>query len=148
MPVHEWMTREVLSVGPETPVSEIVKLLASRAVSGLPVVDGGRLVGIVSEGDLIMREKPVQAPAAIAFLGALLFVNDFDRTKEELRRHAGASARDVMTSPVVTVRPDAEVSEAAALMVDKDVKRLPVVQDGRLVGILTRKDLVRALLKP
>lgn len=146
MRVSELMTREVLTVRPDTPVQQIIRLLAGQAISGVPVVEGDRVVGIVSEGDLIMREKPVHAPAAIEFLGALLVLENPQRTYEELRRTVGATARDVMTTRVMTTRPDAEVAEAAKTMIEHDLKRLPVVEDGRLVGILTRKDLVRALL--
>ncbi|HEY9720837.1 MAG TPA: CBS domain-containing protein [Oscillatoriaceae cyanobacterium] len=146
MLVRDLMTREVLTVRPETPVQQIIRLLSGQAISGVPVVDGDRVVGIVSEGDLIMREKPVHAPAAIEFLGALLVLENPQRTYEELRRTVGATAADVMTKRVVTTRPEADVSEAARVMIEHDLKRLPVIENDRLVGILTRKDLVRALL--
>lgn len=146
MLVRELMSKDVITVGPDTPITQIISLLAGQAISGLPVVVGDKLVGIVSEGDLVMREKPVRTPAAIAFLGALLFVKSFEQTYEELRRHVGATAADVMTKDVITIGPDATVTEAASLILDRDVKRLPVVEGDRLVGILTRKDLVRALL--
>lgn len=145
--VRDLMTRDVLTVSPDTPIQQIISVLAGQAISGLPVVDAeGRVVGLVSEGDLVMREKPVKMPAAIAFLGALLFVEDFQKTYEDLRRHVGATAGDVMTREVITIGPDATVEEAARVLIERDVKRLPVVEGDRLVGILTRKDLVRALL--
>lgn len=146
MLVRDMMTREVITVSPDTPVEQIIRLLVGQPISGVPVVEGDRVVGIVSEGDLVMREKKVDTPAAISFLGALLFVEDFNRTFEELRRHVGATARDVMTHDVVSISPDAPLSDAATQLIDQDLKRLPVVEDGRLVGIITRKDLVRSLL--
>jgi CBS domain-containing protein len=144
--VRDYMTREVLTVNPDTSVPEIVRLLSGQAVSGLPVVDGRRVVGIVSEGDLMMREKPLHMPAAISFLGEVLVLESRKKIDDEFRRHFGATASDIMTREVISVGPDTALSAAAKLMVDKDVKRLPVVEDGQLVGILTRKDLVRALL--
>jgi CBS domain-containing protein len=93
-----------------------------------------------------MREKPLHMPAAISFLGEALLLESRKQIDDEFRRHFGATARDIMTSPVVTIEPDMTLSRAAQIMVDKDVKRLPVVENDRLVGILTRKDLVRALL--
>jgi CBS domain-containing protein len=144
--VREYMTTEVLSVSPDTPVSQIIAVLSGQAISGLPVVEGDRVVGVVSEGDLVMREKPLHMPAAISFLGVALTFESGKQMEEEFRRHAGATAGEIMTREVITVAPDTRLSEAARLMVDRDVKRLPVVDNGRLVGILTRKDLVRALL--
>lgn len=144
--VRDYMTREVLTVNPDTPVPQIVAVLAGQAISGLPVVDGDRLVGVISEGDLMMREKPLHMPAAISFLGEALVLDTRKRIDDEFRRHFGAVARDIMTTKVHTVTPDSLLSEAAQLMVDHDVKRLPVVEGDQLVGILTRKDLVRALL--
>jgi CBS domain-containing protein len=144
--VREYMTTDVLTVGPDTPVPQIVAVLAGQAISGLPVVDGDRVVGIVSEGDLVMREKPLHMPAAISFLGEALMIDSPKQIDTEFKKHFGATAKDIMTSHVYTVAPDAALSAAAQLMVDKDVKRLPVVENGKLVGILTRKDLVRALL--
>lgn len=147
MRVSEIMTRDVLTVTPDTPIKQIISVLSGQAISGLPVVEAdGRLVGIVSEGDLVMREKPVHMPAAVAFLGALIFVEDFKQTFEDLRRHVGATAQDVMTHAVITIGPEATTEEAAKIMIDRDVKRLPVVEGDRLIGILTRKDLVRSLL--
>jgi CBS domain-containing protein len=145
-PVSEYMTREVLTVTPDTPVPQIVSVLAGQAISGLPVVEGDRVVGIISEGDLVMREKPLHMPAAISFLGEALLFESRKQIDDEFRRHFGATAGDIMTREVVTIEPDMLLSQAAQIMVDKDVKRLPVVDNGRLVGILTRKDLVRALL--
>lgn len=145
-PVSEYMTREVLTVTPDTPVPQIVSVLAGQAISGLPVVEGDRVVGIISEGDLVMREKPLHMPAAISFLGEALLFESRKQIDDEFRRHFGATAADIMTREVVTIQPDMLLSQAAQIMVDKDVKRLPVVDNGRLVGILTRKDLVRALL--
>jgi CBS domain-containing protein len=146
MRIHELMTRNVITVAPDTPVTRIVSLLAGQAISGVPVVDGDRLIGVISEADLLMREKPLHTPAAIAFLGAILMVESQEKTYEEFRRHAGATARDIMSSPVVTISPDMEVAEAAQIMLDRNINRLPVVEGDRMVGILTRKDLVRALL--
>ena len=144
--VRDYMTRDVLTVTPETPVPKIVAVLAGQAISGLPVVEGDRVVGIVSEGDLVMREKPLHMPAAISFLGEMLVLDPARRFNDEFRRHFGATAGDIMTREVVTVTSDDSIAHAAQIFVDQDLKRLPVVDDGKLVGILTRKDLVRALL--
>lgn len=144
--VRDYMTTDVLTVSPDTPVPQIVAVLAGQAISGLPVVEGDRVVGIVSEGDLVMREKPLHMPAAISFLGEALMIDSPKQIDTEFKKHFGATAKDIMTAHVYTVSPETALSEAAKLMVEKDVKRLPVVEGDKLVGILTRKDLVRALL--
>lgn len=147
MLVRDLMTREVITVAPDTPVERIIRLLAGQPISGVPVVEGDHVVGIISEGDLVMREKKVDTPAAISFLGALLFVEDFRRTYEELRRHVGATAQDIMTHDVVAIEPEATAEAAATLMIERDLKRLPVLEGGKLVGIITRKDLLRTLMR-
>jgi CBS domain-containing protein len=140
MRVAEIMTTDVLTVGPDTPLKEVAELLAARGISGAPVVDpAGMLLGVVSEADIIVKER---RPARQTRLGRIFgYPEPLD---------AKASARTAgqgMTAPAVTIRADLRVDAAAALMLDRGVNRLPVVdRDGRLVGIVTRADLVRAFV--
>jgi CBS domain-containing protein len=136
------MSAPVITVGPETPVVEVARRLLEHRVSGVPVVEGGRLVGIVSEGDLIRRTETgterrrswwltlITSPATLA---------------EEYARSHGHRAADVMTTAVVTVTPETPLGTVAGLLEERRIKRVPVVQAGRLVGIVTRADLVRVL---
>lgn len=140
------MSTPVVSVAPQTPVREIVSLLLERGISGVPVVRDEIVLGIVSEGDLLLREKAPTLPAGVAFLGGLLLLNDPARTAEELRKHVGATAEAIMSREVVWIGPETPITEAAELMLKRRIKRLPVVEGGRLVGIVTRRDLLRGLL--
>lgn len=142
MKVKDVMSRHVVSVAPDASLKEAAQLLVERRISGLPVVDGdGGVVGVLSEEDLLFKEQGdphvpswlsvVINPAAVA-----------DSRKLEAR-----VVREAMTSPPLTVGPNRPVAAAAQLMLGAHVKRLPVVEDGRLVGIVTRADLVRAFVR-
>lgn len=146
MKVRDVMTRKVTSVPPDTPVLAVARLLADRGISAVPVTDSwGMLLGIVSEADLIRRLSTSDAPEP-GFLRALFY--DRDRAARQYAAVHGATAGEIMTREVVTVTEEVTVEHAAALIETHHVRRLPVVQDGMLVGILSRADLLRALLAP
>jgi CBS domain-containing protein len=146
MRVADVMVRDVISVAPETGVQEIARLLWAHAISGVPVVaPDGSVVGIVSERDLLVRNANLHVPNYIRVLDAMIPLGDPRDFKEELRRATGAIAADVMTPDVVAVEPDTDLADAATLMLDKDVNRLPVIEGGRLVGVISRADFVRLL---
>lgn len=138
------MTERVLRVRPDTPVSEIAVILVERQISALPVVDDdGRLVGIVTEGDLLRRpeigtERPQVAGDADSFLVRM------ERAAAYVKSH-GVTAADVMTRDVVTVTKDASLATIADLLERRRIKRVPVVENGELIGIVSRLNLVRAL---
>jgi CBS domain-containing protein len=140
--VQEVMTRDVACAREDTPYKELVKLLASRRVSAVPVLDNrGRVLGVVSEADLMRKQEQPARPVA-RLLSA--------RRRRRERAKAGATvAAELMTRPAVTVDPLATVTEAARRMHRAGVKRLPVVDVvGRLVGIVSRVDLLRSFLRP
>jgi CBS domain-containing protein len=144
--VADVMTRDVVTVTPATGVQEIARLLWRRGVSGVPVVDAdGTVVGIVSELDLLVRNANLHIPQYLRVLDVMIPLGSRHGFEEELRRALGATAADVMTGHVISVEPDTDLADAATLMLDKDVNRLPVVADGRLVGIISRADFVRLL---
>jgi len=140
--VQEVMTTNVATVGEGAPFKEIVRVLAERRISALPVLDAaGRVVGVVSEADLLHKEEFPEGRD--------------DRWRIEGRRRrtarakaAGDTAAELMTAPAVTVGPEATVAEAAKLLERHGIKRLPVVDDaGRLVGIASRADLLKVFLR-
>jgi CBS domain-containing protein len=143
MKVRDVMTREVVTVTPETPLRDVAAVLAERRISGVPVAVGDACIGIVSEADLL----PKQLSRGLARRRPLEWIFGEQRDPEELRRRAATTAAGAMSAPAITIGPDTSVHEAAALMVDRDVNRLPVVADGAIVGIVTRADLVRAYLR-
>lgn len=144
MTVGDLMTRDVWSVRPEASLKETAEGLAERRISGVPVVDEDRrVVGVISEADIVARARGVEGGRLNLFVH--LVEGDYDTHR---RRLSAETAGGAMTHPVITVREDSPVQRAAALMIDRGVKRLPVVDDdGRLVGIVTRGDLVRAFAR-
>jgi CBS domain-containing protein len=140
--VADVMTVDVVTVDKETSLRDVAALLTERRISGLPVVDEGRVVGVVSEGDILVKERGRNAERRGLF-GVLLD----NRATAELKLEA-RTAEAAMTSPALTIGPDRPVAEAAGVMVDEGVNRLPVVNaDGTLLGIVTRADLVRVFVR-
>lgn len=141
--VKDVMTPEVVVVAPDCGFKHIVDVLADFKVSAVPVVDDGTVIGVVSEADLLHK---------VELGGALEPVRLFERRSRRSAREkaAGETARDLMSSPVVTVGPDASIGAAARLMEQHHVKRLPVIdgETGHLVGIVARRDLLRRYLRP
>jgi len=146
MKVRDVMTRKVISVPADTPAMAIARMLADRGISAVPVTDSwGMLLGIVSEADLICRLASCDRPEP-GFFRALFY--DRERAAARYAAVHGATTADIMTREVVTVTEEVSVEHAAHLIEQHKVRRLPVVQDGVLVGILSRADLLRALLVP
>lgn len=135
------MTTDVVSIGPDKPVPEIAEILYTRRISGVPVLDAdGRVIGIVSEGDLIGHAAIVGEQHRSWWLS--LFTDESVTARDYAKAH-GRTARDVMTTDVVTVEGTATLAEIAGLLHRHGIKRVPVVQGGRLVGIVTRGNLLR-----
>jgi CBS domain-containing protein len=141
------MTGNVITVTPDTSIQDLAKLLSEHGISGVPVVDAdSNLVGIVSEGDLLHRtetgtERRVQ-PRRVRWLDGLM--SDQNVVRDYLKSH-GRQVRDVMTRDVITVGETGELAEIADLLETKRIRRVPVVRDGKVVGIVSRANLVRAL---
>ncbi|MEX1357131.1 MAG: CBS domain-containing protein [Gaiellaceae bacterium] len=143
MNVRELMTAEVLTVSPETPLKDVAAILAEHGISGLPVCDAeGRVLGVVSEGDILFKEQGTRERHG----GALAWLVDGSRFQDTAKQDA-RTAGEAMTSPPITITPDRPAAAAARIMLDRGVNRLPVVRDGTLVGIVTRADLVRAFTR-
>jgi CBS domain-containing protein len=139
MRVEELMTRDVVSVSEDTSLKDVAVLLGRHRISGVPVCSAtGAVVGVVSEADLIRKEEGLDPS------GAGLFTWLFGGSEVEAAKIAARTAGEAMTAPVVTIEPGEPVAAAAKLMVERRINRLPVVTGGRLAGIVTRADLVRA----
>jgi CBS domain-containing protein len=137
------MVRDVVTVHPDTDVAEAVKLLAEHDVSALPVVNGeGRLIGILSEADLIHRVEIGTEKRRPWWLEA---VSGAGTLAEEFAKSHGKKVGEVMTSEVVVVSEETPLSEIAALFERKRIKRVPVVKDGKVVGVVSRSNLIQAV---
>ena len=136
------MTREVVTIGPDTPVLQIVQLLLSRGISGVPVIDeAGALLGVVSQGDLLRRVEIGTEKRRGGWRA--FFIGTATLAEEYVRSH-GTIARDIMTRDVISVSRDASLADIADLREQKRIKRVPVLEDGKLVGIISRSNLLRA----
>ena len=145
MKVGDLMTRDVRTASVSTPLREVARVLVEHRISGLPIVEGGRVVGVVSEADILLKEQGDQ-PRRSGLLGALALLGA-DRDEIEAKLNA-STAGEAMSSPAVTITEDRPVAEAAAAMMNGGINRLPVVDTaGRLAGIVTRADLVRAFVR-
>ncbi len=144
--VADIMVRDVLTVTPDLGVKEFAELLRERHIGGAPVVDDdGRLVGIVTEGDLMALDADLHFPFYIQFLDSVIYLESAKKFEERLKRAVAATVADIMTSNVRTVRPDDPVRKAATLMSEHRFDRVPVVDGGRVVGIVGRHDVLRVL---
>lgn len=144
MKVKDVMTRDVITVAAGTPLRDVARILGESRISGVPVVDEtGACIGVVSEEDLLAKQVSRPATRRTPFE----WIVGEQQDPEEARRRAATTAAQAMSSPAVTIEPDRPLREAATLMVDRDVNRLPVVSGEQLVGIITRADMVRAYLR-
>ena len=145
--VADIMEHDVVTIGPDATVHDLVLLLQEKDLGGVPVIEGdGRLVGIVTEGDLVIEDADVRLPHYFGLFGNLVYLGGQKKFEERLNKMVGNAVRDVMTTEVVTVTPDEPVRTAANIMVDKKVNRVPVVDGkGRLIGIVARHDIIRMM---
>src|ERR687893_1614669 len=134
---EEWPT-----LGPDDTVESAIKLFAESGTSGAPVVEGGRLLGIVTEGDLIFQDAEVKAPGFLDILGGMVPLGNTEEYRREALKSAGVTVGELMTTDPTTVFPEATLVEAATTMAEKRRKILPVVEGERLVGIITRMDIL------
>jgi CBS domain-containing protein len=145
--VANLMTIDVLTVTPTTPLSAAIKLLVDRQISGLPVVDeAGKLVGVISESDLMWREKGLDLPPHIIFLDSVIYLENPLQHERDLHKVLGQTVGEVMTDRPISVSIDTTIPMAARIMHDKKIHRLPVVDaENRPIGIITQGDIVRGI---
>ena len=148
MNVRDIMDPEPVTVGPDDDVEHAVRLLRRHELPGVPVVnEGGRCVGIVTEADLVLSDEQgdLHLPHYIELFGGVVYLEPLRRFEDRLRRAVASKVRDMMTPDPVTVDADAPVEHAAHLIAKRKHNRLPVVEHGRLVGVVTRVDVLDAL---
>jgi CBS domain-containing protein len=145
--VADAMTPDPVSVPPEMEVGDVAKVMVDKGIGGVPVVTkDGDLVGIVTESDLILQDSEVKFPSFVHFLDGYIFVpGAVHKFEEKFRKAVAATAGEMMTEDVLTVAPDDKIEDVADLMTKKKMKRFPVVEDGRLVGIITMRDIVKLI---
>lgn len=144
--VKDIMTREVITVGPDTEVFKAARLLLEKRINGLPVVDDdGQVVGILCQSDLVAQQKKIPLPSLFTLLEGFVPLTSMKRIDKEVEKIAAVKVSQAMTPQPVTVGPETGIEEVAALMADQKYHTLPVVDGGRLVGIVGKEDVLRTL---
>jgi CBS domain-containing protein len=136
------MTPDVVYAAPDTPLPELVRLMLDNRISALPIVEAGHVVGIVSEGDLLRRAETGTQPRPSRWLE---LVTSTDRLAADYTRSHGQKAGEIMTRDVVKVPDTMPIAEVAHLLETRRIKRVPVMRDGKLIGIVSRRNLLQAL---
>jgi CBS-domain-containing membrane protein len=145
--VAHFMTRDLITVQPETSIKDVIQILADNHIGGLPVVDASeQLVGVISETDLLWQESGVTPPPYIMLLDSVIYLENPGTYERELHKALGQTAAEVMTTKPITIAPDKPLSEAAKIMHDRRIHRLFVLDDRkRVIGVLTVGDIIRAM---
>ena len=142
------MTKKVLTVKEDMTVKEVAKLLVERRISGAPVVDkSGKLKGIVTEADLIIRDKKVHIPTVVQLLEGVIYLESPKRFEEEMDRILGQKISEIMTKKVTTITPELYIEDIATLMSTQKTYLLPVIKEDKIVGIVGKADIVKAIAK-
>ena len=141
------MTRKLITVSPETEITQAARLLLENRINGVPVVDeAGRLVGILCQSDLISQQKTLPIPSLFTFLDGYIPLASTKQIEKQARKIAAITVAQAMTREPVVVDPETSLQVVAALMVDQNFHTLPVVQDGKLVGVVGKEDVLKTLL--
>jgi CBS domain-containing protein len=146
--VRDIMETDVPAVYPSDPVESVLRILRVHELPGVPVInEGGRCVGIITEADLVISEEgaDLHLPHYFELFGGVVFLEPLKHLEDKLRKAFATKVRDMMTTDVLTIAPDASVHEAARLISRSGHNRLPVVEDGRLAGVITRVGCLEAL---
>jgi CBS-domain-containing membrane protein len=145
--VKDIMTRDVKTVSPETEITQAAKLLLSERINGVPVINKtGGLVGILCQSDLIAQQKSIPIPSLFTLLDGYIPLTLLNRLDKEVEKIAATTVKNAMTPDPITVDSDTDIEKVASLMVEKNYHTLPVVDSGRLVGIVGKEDVLRILL--
>ncbi len=145
--VRDIMTTQVITLTPDTSIVNAAKILLEEKINGAPVVDdGGRLVGILCQSDLIAQQKKIPIPTLFTFLDSVIQLSSAKQIEKQIRKIAALTVAEAMTPQPITVHPDVGLEAVAALMVDSNLHTLPVVEGTRLVGIIGKEDVLRTLL--
>lgn len=142
------MTTGVATVSPETTIEDLGRLLIEKGISGVPVIDAaGRLVGIVTENDLIRQNARLHIPTVVRLFDAFIPIGGSGRVEEEIRRMSATTVSEICTKKVLTVQADASLEEIATVMSDNNVHLLPVLDQGKLAGIIGKMDVIKGTFR-
>jgi CBS-domain-containing membrane protein len=140
------MTVDVHTVSMDTSVEELARQFVKTGVSAMPVVDGeGMLQGIVTETDLVAQDQPLHIPTVVSLFDWVVYLESEDRFAEQVKKMTARRVREICTTDVTTCDPDTPVSQIVSLMLDKGIHMVPVVESGKLLGVVARLDIIRSM---
>ena len=142
------MVEKVITIGKDASIGELSDLLVNNKISGVPVVDSsGKILGIVTEADIIIKDADLHFPRYFKLLDGIIYLESFRKFKNNLKKYLGSRVEDIMTDKVKTVEEDAPVGDIASMMINNNVNRIPVVdKDKKVIGIITRRDIVKSMI--
>jgi CBS domain-containing protein len=144
--VKDIMTKDVVTVTKETTVMELAEIFAKKHLSSLPVVDqDGNLIGIVTETDLVEQDKNLHIPTVISIFDWVIYLESDKKFEKELKKMTGRTVGDIYSADAITVSPDTSIADVADLLSSRKINALPVVDVGKLTGIVSRIDLIRSM---
>lgn len=147
MKAKDIMVTEVITIKQHATIEEIARVLIDNKISGVPVVDeAGHLMGMVTEGDLLHKETNPRLPNAVNILGAIIYYNGVEQYNEDFKKMMASQALNIMTDKVITVTAEQEIEEIVKVMLEHGIKRVPVMEGDRIIGIISRADIVKCLL--
>lgn len=148
MLARDIMTREVITAYPEEKIEEVTRLMVDNKISGIPVVDQNEhILGVVTEKDLMIKASELKVPFYITLFDSIIFLENPLRFNQDLKKYTASQVKDVMSTKVEVVEEDTPVNEIVKIMQHKGINRVPVVRHKKLVGIITRNDILKALVK-
>ncbi len=148
MQVRDIYNKEVISINKDARIEEAANIMVEKSIGGLPVVDNeGSLVGIITEKDIIGRHKKIMPLPYIDVLGAFIYLEDPGRANEELKKALAINVEEVMTTPVTSVSPEDDIDLVMQLIVAEGINRIPVEEDGKLVGVIARNDVLKGIMQ-
>lgn len=149
--VLDFMNKDVIYFKPDDTIFDAAKVFSEKNISGAPVVENEKVVGVVSESDIVnfMSMKFGKKPSVLPSISLIIFsfIKEQTKFKDEIERISKTKIKDIMSKEIVCAHPEMNLLDAASLMKKKDVNRLPVIDKGKLVGIIARADLIRALIE-
>ncbi|MBI5570559.1 MAG: CBS domain-containing protein [Desulfomonile tiedjei] len=145
--VADIMSREVITVTPETSLRDLAQILSEKHINGVPVLDDeGDVIGVVCESDLVKQNKPLHIPTVFVILDSFIPMESPWRLEKEFKRLTATTVGEIYSHPATCVAPDTDVSEVARLMSEENMHTIPVLERGKLVGVVGKGDVIRSLL--
>lgn len=144
--VKDIMTRDLITVTPEMDIAQATKIILEKDINGVPVLDGDKLVGILCQSDLIAQQKKFPIPSLFTLLDGIFPLTSMKRLEKETKKIAATTVAQAMSSDPFTVEPEMSIEDVATVMVNKNFHTLPVLDKGKLVGIVGKKDILETLI--